>query len=458
MNRTSRFYAICDKLSLAAISLFALECVLGSSGHWLSFGSISIRMLLFGVCFLVTLPNVLRQVRTLARTPSVIFTILLGAYLVIAAFIGWRGGNNRQFIVSDITSYMTLALLPGFLATIRTHNRVCHLVNVIFYGSLALGIVTTVLHFFLAFAADWQINALNGWLNNHHMGGLANLGTGVQRVYMRSQMFLQVGLLFGLQKIWSQGGWKRWLLFAAEGILAYACLMTFTRGFWLGFALSALFILLLEPSQWKRYLTTAGVTALMLVVLFLLSWSAYGKPLAAQEFIGRFNPDLISGAVVPPGPPDPSTDTSDPDPSEPDANEAAVLLRRESLQMLGEKIKENPILGNGLGANLDGLRDDGKVEYMYYDILMKTGAVGLLFFCLVFFLPAVQLLSHRIRRLRIEKDAAWTSPDMDSSLLLAAYLGIAITSYVNPFLLNPMGILLTLLITSAAACPQNEIV
>ncbi len=45
-------------------------------------------------------------------------------------------------------------------------------------------------------------------------------------------------------------------------------------------------------------------------------------------------------------------------------------------------ISNNPIFGNGLGASINS-REDGLVEYFYYDILNKMGVVGVV----LFFLP-----------------------------------------------------------------------
>lgn len=447
MNRNSPIYTLCDKVSMAALSLFALECVLGSSGRWLNFGSISIRMVLFVLCFAVTLPNVISQIRKLFSHPNVILALGLCLYLVLAAVIGWKNGNNPQFIKADITSYLTLALLPGFLTTVSTNKRLSWLLDMVYYGALALGAITVAIHFYLAFADHNGINGLNDWLNDHAMGGLANLGTGVLRVYMRSQIFLQVGLLLGIRKIWTVSGYRRFLYFLAEGLLAYGCLMTYTRGFWMGFAISAVLLLILEPIHWKKYLSTVGVTLLVIIGLFLLSWLSYGKPAAAQEFVARFNPDLIAG-IAPPVEEPPIEIPTEPD--TPDANETAVIIRQKSLARLYELIGEKPILGNGLGTNLDGIRTDGKVEYMYLDTFMKLGLVGFALFCGVFFLPVIALGKRHIQSLKVGKDVAIDSPSMEKSILLAAFLGVAVTSYVNPFLINPMGILLVLLITVAS--------
>ena len=451
MDKKSGLYAIFDQLSVVAICLFALECVLGCSGQWLSFGPISIRMVLFAICFVLTLPNVFRNLKELLRTHHVIWAVLLGIYLVIAAVIGWRNGNSLSFIKADLTGHMSFALLPGILATFCTRERVAKLMNVVFWGSVVLGAITVILHFYFAFARVSQIMVLNDWLNDHYMGGLATMATGIQRTYFRSHIFLQVGLLIGLQKVWCKTGRDRWFLFGAEAILAYGCLMTYTRGFWLGLAISAICLLALYPQQWKRYLSGVGFIALLLAVLFTLSGLAYGKPVAAVEVVNRFNPNLFTNAIFLPNDDtlDGTDGTEETDPTDSDADQLAVQIRQESLRLLGEKISQKPIFGNGLGTNLDEIRDDGKVEYMYYDVIMKTGLVGFLIFCGAFFLPIGGMLKRRTKWLVQKKEIPWDSQEMQNTTLLAAFLGVAITSYLNPFLSNPMGILLVMLLSAA---------
>lgn len=467
MKALSKYANTCDRLSLVALCLFTGECVLGSSGRWLSFGAISIRIALFMVCFFLTLPNVVANLRKLLGNTFVKFTLLFGFYLVIAAVIGWRRGNSLGFIKADITGLLSLALLPGFLATVSSRKRLDLLLDIVFYCALALGAVTAGIHFYGAFATQQAIDNLNTWLNAHTMGGLAYLDTGIQRIYIRSQIFLQVGMLLGLHKAWRQDSWKRWLLLCGVALIAFACLLTYTRGFWLGLVVSAVLLLALTPAHWKRYLISVGIIGAMILGMFGLSWGAYGKPYAAQELVGRFNPALVSGALIPVDPTQPTnpSDVTGPSapsaptvstqptqPTEPDANLAALELRQKTLRELNRLIGEKPILGNGLGTNLDGLRDDGKTEYMYHDMLMKLGFVGFLLFLVVFFLPAAILMMKHLKRGKAP--VSWDSPQMSNIILACAFVGVAITSYVNPFLINPMGILLVMLLSAANQCRE----
>lgn len=96
---------------------------------------------------------------------------------------------------------------------------------------------------------------------------------------------------------------------------------------------------------------------------------------------------------------------------------------------------------------MDEIRDDGKVEYMYMDILLKSGAIGMVLFLATFFYPVVLLL------LGLWKRRSETATDdmlkMQIAVIVAAYISVAVTSWFNPYLSNPMGITL-LMITSSA--------
>jgi hypothetical protein len=107
--------------------------------------------------------------------------------------------------------------------------------------------VTCALHYALAFVSDDTLNLLNEWVNARSLGGFAALKTGMHRVYFKSQIFLQVALLLGIRKICRAQGSRRLVLCACEGILAFACILSYTRGFWLGLAASGIVMLVLMP-------------------------------------------------------------------------------------------------------------------------------------------------------------------------------------------------------------------
>lgn len=456
---SKRFVDRMDRLGFGLLMAFVAECALGSSGRWLTLGGVSIRMLLFVLCFVATLPALFCRLKQTLRRPQVALAVLFGLDLAAMAVVGYKNGHLTAFIKADITSFLTLGLLPGFLATVRTKKRVHQMTDCLFVSACVLALITAIMHYVMAFLTGEQIAALSQWLTDTSVGGLFTLSSGVQRVYLKSQMFLQVAMLLGAHRIAQSKGKRRVLVCLCEGLLLFACILSYTRGFWLGLAISACLMLIFDAREIKTYLRALGVGAAVFCALMLASWAAYGAPLAAVEVVNRFDPDLIvlsanlkeeTPKAEAPSAPAP---TQTPAPAENDIvseqNRIAVELREQSLREAYAEIASRPLLGAGLGKNLDDIRTDGKIEYTYLDVLMKMGAVGLILFLLTFFWPVLEYLFAWARGLRRQADAS-------EKLLLAAsaagYLGVAITSAVNPYLTNPMGIMLLMLLAAMMQC------
>ncbi len=452
------------------IYMFAAECTFGASGRLLSVGSLSIRMILFALCFVVTLPLVLKKFKAIIRHPGLIAVLGYAAIMLIALAIGIFRDNLFGFMKNDITQVLTLALLPGILAVMDTAAKRDRLLNTVFYSALVVGVGTIGVYWVLPFLPEESITYLNTWINDRSLGGLAELITGTYRVYFRSQMFLQFAAIYGVWKICHAKGWKKYLYIVLVGILTYGMILSMTRGFWVGLAASAVLVLILQWKQWKKLLPAAGMIALTLVLLVAVTIGLYGKPYVITEFVNRFDPDLV--ILVGNEKPNPKPPATNPDPSAPSApskppasggqvdvngiNQEAAALRAQTLALSKEQIAKYPIFGSGLGANLDAIRDDGKTEYMYLDILMKTGIVGFLAFACAFFMPCGQYAWDRWKRRKEPQD-----PDGERNCyLVCGYVGVAVTSYFNPFLLSPMGIMMLFAVTVSIAMiketPHNE--
>lgn len=446
-----------DRFAGILFLIYFAECAVGCSGRWLEFGPISIRMVLFILCFAASLPAVFRNLRKLSRNLQVILIALFGLYWLVCLGIGLRTGNRMSFIWADVNSVLALALIPGFLSVMCSSRAIERTISVLFWSAVTLAVITVMLHFIIAFLHPSTVTQMNDWINHHSLGGFAKLQTGIQRIYFRSQFFFQTGILFGILKIQQTRGKKRFALYLCEGILFCGCILSYTRGFWLGLAASILLLALLGVRFWKDILKACAAMLAVFVVFFGISWVCYGAPAMAVEIVNRFDPDLI---VMEPIEVDPSEATGDPNTNGNDStwldgvdliNQQAAALRGKTLYYLQKQIGNRPVFGNGLGENLDEIRNDGKTEYMYLDILMKTGAVGLVLFLMTFFgfLP-VQIRNELLKKNKTP--LSWDSPVIRNRVLTAAYLGVALTSFFNPFLLNPMGIALLMLTSSAVFC------
>ena len=452
-----------------------VECVFGGSGRLLAIGGISIRMIFFALAFIATLPFVWIKKNELIRNPGIIAVVIFGIAVLFSTVLGLINGNAFGFVRADVTSFLTIALLPGMVAVLDNRKKLHTLLDVVFYASVAVAAVTTILHIGLAWMDDKTIHAVNDWINARSLGGFAMLATHINRVYFRAQIFLQFSILIGVWKIWATKSIvKRVVLFLCEGIMLFAVIASYTRSFWIGFAISAVIALVLEWRNWKKLIAVASIAAVLMLSIAGISTVCYGQPYVFVEIVNRFDSDLIvlsADETVPTEVPGVETvpgttgEATEPVETEPvtapteeidiveKANTDAVNMRKDSLAALSKNIAEHPILGCGLGTNLDGVREDGKTEYMYQDIMMKMGLIGLVLFLVAYFISSV---THIIRRLKfLTKEISWEDSMVLNSFIVSGYIGVAITSAFNPFLTTPMGIL-ALIITNLSVLQNNS--
>ena len=106
-------------------------------------------------------------------------------------------------------------------------------------------------------------------------------------------------------------------------------------------------------------------------------------------------------------------------------------VRAMTLSEMNGYIRENPVLGHGLGKAIT-CRENGLAEYFYHDLVVKTGIIGLI----LYVLPVLWMALDMIRK----KTLAW-----EQKLLLggwlAVLLGFMAFSYYNPYMNASLGIL-----------------
>ena len=103
-----------DRVAEYLILVYLAECAFGSSGRWIEIGPLSIRMLLFTLCFVTSLPAVFRNLKELTRNTQVILTVLYGVALLASAVMGILSSNSVNYVASDVVTYLSFALVPGF--------------------------------------------------------------------------------------------------------------------------------------------------------------------------------------------------------------------------------------------------------------------------------------------------------------------------------------------------------
>lgn len=457
------------RATFALLVVFVAEVAVGSSGRWLVLGPLSIRQLLFAALLTVSVPLLWRQRRYLARQTMLWVCVAFLLALGLSALWGNHLGNATQFIAADLTAFSALLLVAPVLALQPTRAETHRIISVLFWSSVALAAFTLVIHVLVPLHAV-NPGVLAEWLTERSLGGLADVAGGVHRIYLRSQILFIPVLLIGLHRL-STAQRHRTAYLIGTSLVAMGLVLSLTRAFWLGAGAALAVLLVLSGRDTGRLLRSVGLALSGLAVLVALSVAAYRGPALIVAAADRLSPGLIvvlppdespaghnSGEVLvgaptstgsQPGATQPTstpTTTPAPEPStidDPDA--AAVEIRSRSLELSKERIRERPLTGWGLGYNFDEIRQDGRTEYMYWDLLVKLGVPGLALFLLLYAWTPVRTL---IRRTPGRSATA-------SATLSASLAGLAVTSYFNPFLNSTLGIVVLLVLVAVAQSEQE---
>lgn len=469
-----------DRLAYACTVLVVLECTLGSSGRWLVVGGLSGRNLLLLALLLLSAPRVWVQRRELLHSWVLRLTILALATLAVGTIIGFNNGNRPAFIEADVTTFVALLLVPGVLATVDNRGRLEGLIKALVGGATLLATATLVVFVLSSSSVPFAL-AVNSYLNEHQFGGLARLTPEVLRIYMRSGIFFPLALPYVLVAF-SRGRHRFWSLVSMAALLM-GILFSFTRGFVIAAVLGV--VMMLVASRWTgARLRPLALLLLGVIIAFAASFLVPGQSTIGDAWMARVDPEsstlqastapaptsTLSSPIPNPSPetptatpsksrapaptpirsnpvPNSSPETPDATPSKaPDDEQNSAKLRELTLQREWQAFTQRPVLGWGLGYNLDGLRDDGRTEYMYLDYLAKLGVVGTLGLFAIFVVPAAIAVLRLLRTPRTRLDAR----TQIASLSLISLLAMALASYSNPFLSNTLGICVLLLSLAAA--------
>lgn len=432
--------------ALISLYVFFFECTVGGAGRMINIGPVSLRMILFAIALVMTFPEVIRKFGSLCRIGYFHALGLFFATLAVTAVYGLIRGNSRAFIAADLSPFLTLLLLPGAVAILDTRERREFAAGIVMWGSLAVALATCTIHAISPFVPDTFMENLSRFIADTESGGLAaySYGASLYRIFLKSQMFMTLGALLFLRKsLDSDKKTSAALYIAASAVEIYATILSFTRGFWLGLAAAFMLFLIFRIREKTRKLVSVIALLSAFVILFFgISALLYRSNVTFDAVINRI------GLTVGVAPSEEHADFSDMEHSSGIGDE----IRDKTLDSLYGHLKTKFFTGYGLGANLDGIRTEGKTEYTYLDMLMKLGVPGFIVFIWVTTWHAVRTGEDSLRRLFRRKKSGEQAPAPTGDLapaLACGYVGMLISSIWNPFLLSPMGMLMLILLAVA---------
>ena len=407
------------KTAYILMIVLTCECIVGSSGRWLVIGPLSIRMWLFILTFLVSLPFVIINLKSVIKNPVVITLFLLAGVVIFAGVNGYLRGNNPQFIVADLTSFAFLAIVPAYLAVIDTEDKVKTLIKIASYSSLVLVITTVVLHFVFMIMQQQSIQTFNVAINNVQLGGLFNFDDKIYRIFFRSSIcFILPFIYFFNQILTTQNKSQRWQAYTFMSLSFIAIVLTYTRSIWLGSLAAVVIFVVINIKKYKALLKGIAVTLAGFILFVMLSWAGYGYEGIFSNVVERISLDPMNS-------------------SELSEENEQLLIQLESEEVRSvrfseacEVIENHFVLGKGLGMEInDGSPGVGKIEYTYLDLMGKMGFVGLMVFLAALINPFVGAVK--------KKKAGAMAGSLAVMLCVAACIIVA--SYFNPFITSPIG-------------------
>lgn len=445
-----------DRAAYFLILALVFECAIGSSGRLISFGPASVRMVLFALTFFAALPAVLVNAKSLVRDKTMLAAGIFLIYLFASFAYGLKRGNPASFAVSDLTGLLFITLLPGILVTINTKKRLFTLTKVLILGATLLAAAILAIHYILIFFPSTD-KAINDFLNGHSLGGLFFLGQFIFRIYLRSSIYNLCAVMLGLYFYFrpeheDKEGIKIGRITSAAVIVLnlYALMLTYTRSLWFGLFFALIYVLLALRPKSKQLLKAAASTLAGFTVLITITILTSGNLAVISKGVERVSIGLASHlniTIFERNIEDWNTTVEEKRAHE--EMEKADKLRTRTMNSLVTRISQKPIIGFGLGQNLDEIsRKDGKAEFTYHDIAMKMGITGLILFLLPFIILTAKYFSC-IRKAKSGKEEGTRDLLSLTRAFAASLFGVMMVSYFNPFISNPIGLCIFLIFAAS---------
>ena len=434
---------LCNRLAFGLFCVFMIDCSISGSGRWLMIGKLSFRMYAGFGALLLSVPTVLKKFRKWIRNPMIVILILFSAMVVVSAYIGWKNGNRVNLILSDIKGFGWLFLLVVALSVLTSKERIHFLMKCIVFASVMQALMVIIINVVTSIS-DEVTNGIFSFLLEKGVGFLSPLGPDVLRIFFRSNLYLIIGLLFIFY--FQVVEMKRKFYFFYSALLGNAIMLTYTRSTYgatlVSFVLMfALYMVSNKDNNFRRSLVinicaVTVLTVLLLIpqqIIFRTNYIAYGF---SRVLSTNLQPSISTAkeameSIEEAGIEEAGIEEANGNNSNEDTYISDTVIRYNTKKELQAMIKKSPIWGNGLGAAIPS-REDGLVEYFYYDILNKMGIIGIG----LYLFPVMYMSFSLIVRRNKERNGY-------QNLLVIVFSGLFVflsASYFNPYMNAVLGI------------------
>jgi hypothetical protein len=433
-----------NKFEKGLLTIFFIEIFVGGGGRLIDFGVLSIRQVLFFLLILTFVYRIIKHREFLNKNVNSFIRfnpVTLGIYVLIGWFfisaaIGYINGHSLSVIITDIfrVSFFAVYFPLAYYISEKRYTKQ-KIINLLKKCALVVAIFTIVVSLLgkTIFSSDFYpfYKFMNTIMNDDLFFRPSN------SVFYKSHFFVLIGLILSLNALLT----KRYNKIDVANIIlcSISVIWSETRGFLLAFIVIVLVILILDVKlltdpikgikqklqlllQNRHFMKKTVILLLVIVSLpFLYQHMTLQRFDQGDKNIEEFNQENSNNEEI---------------------KDVSINARIEFIIDSKNILLRNPknfIFGTGYGTEIAG-RTSG-IEMSFLDILVEQGAIGLAFWCFLFFQVIYNFYIF------YKRTGQLTSNEIS---LISAFVGILLLTNINPFINNPIGIsfFLVLLILS----------
>lgn len=402
----------------AAWALILTEIFLGGSGHLFEFYGLSLRTILITtfICLWIFFTFSSPDHRDQLRIPHRLFLLCIPLFILvhISAIIGLVHGHHFDFVIQDLIPYVFLFLvLPTYhlFKDTKLQEYFIRLIIIFLIGS-------AIFSLFTFFAFSLGISELHDpfyqWFRDVAMGKITAITPYFFRIVLPEHLIIAPSAIIILSLLMrNEKHHPMWrILFICCAIILA---LNMSRAYVLGFAVA---LLILKYKHKAKEWAKEGLWAIIVLLLVFVGVNTLASRgtdmglgvlgLRGQSFL---NPDV----------------------------EESSRTRMLLIPPILETIKENPVLGVGLGATIIYTNSTSftpietrQFDWGYLEMLAELGPFGLLYFVILLFV----ILFECFKRVRQYSDYH----DLHVGLL-AGLVSLMIINITTPALFHVFGIL-----------------
>ena len=373
--------------------IILFDLVFGGSGRVIVIGGISLRTMLFGFVVLITVVY-----RFINESHFETTMFLMIAYFILYLVINVLFVGNEPFgIKFDFLSRYLYLIMVFFYEIYFMHfgveNTVAEIRSMFEILTFVFALFSILLWMYaltLGYAAYGLIEMR--FFRPYVYGSFDFIGPGLPRIFMKSSIFLPVGLMFHLDHLID----KRTVLNLFRCMVyAIAIITTFTSGFFLATAVCCLIL-------FQRKHILSGSSSLFFIVLIGAGIFIISRSGLISLMLNRYTGDYTTS------------------------------YRMIQLSSIIREFMKKPLLGHGFGHEFttfygNTVRTTSGFEIAYGETLVDTGIIGFSLYISIIILAIKRLMSYAAKNSTFD-------------LFAIGLILICLESCTNPFINNSIGL------------------